>query len=463
MLNFLKGKKKIIPNFDKYNRIQDINNKFKLNINNEDNKNNKFILDIFNEKIDIENIVADEIKIDLSVIYFTIGLFYQYVKKDNELMKKNYVLAIDNQSINAMFKIGFYHQYDDKDYENMKKYYLMAIFKNCNESMYQLAEYYKDVENSRELSNQYYLNAFINGNTLAENKLDENYNVYELYNKLFLIENKSEMVKTKLNKLKKNKKNINNINELLKHYSCSIKSQYNDLIPIIIAVFNDEFYFSEDEQDPYILHIVGLYYELKIKNYDKMKKCYNKVIDYYQNVILDTNSETDKQKIYNLTSVYSNFGVYYEQIEKNYDEAKKNYWKAISLKDTDAMIMLSVYYLKIENNKEEMKKILIMAIENNHVQSMDLLIKQFDIIHVYNTLKLCENKNELINNKLKSLENTSKKIKIYSNKVKLFERLNNYKDCIICFENKLNIDLDCGHEVCSECYCDVTKCPLRCV
>ena len=38
------------------------------------------------------------------------------------------------------------------------------------------------------------------------------------------------------------------------------------------------------------------------------------------------------------------------------------------------------------------------------------------------------------------------------NKVRLFTRLKNVHECIICYEEKLNICLDCGHELCVDCY-----------
>ncbi len=41
---------------------------------------------------------------------------------------------------------------------------------------------------------------------------------------------------------------------------------------------------------------------------------------------------------------------------------------------------------------------------------------------------------------------------IYKNKVSLFTRLNNITECGICYDEKLNIDLHCGHCVCTDCY-----------
>ena len=40
----------------------------------------------------------------------------------------------------------------------------------------------------------------------------------------------------------------------------------------------------------------------------------------------------------------------------------------------------------------------------------------------------------------------------YNNKISLFKRLNHVVECGICYDEKLNIDLHCGHCVCTDCY-----------
>lgn len=53
-------------------------------------------------------------------------------------------------------------------------------------------------------------------------------------------------------------------------------------------------------------------------------------------------------------------------------------------------------------------------------------------------------------------------IMIYKNKIKLFKNLNNIIECVICYEEQLNIDLHCGHCVCIYCYPKVfeSPCPI---
>ena len=50
----------------------------------------------------------------------------------------------------------------------------------------------------------------------------------------------------------------------------------------------------------------------------------------------------------------------------------------------------------------------------------------------------------------------------YVAKVALFTRLNNVTECGICYEEKLNIDLQCGHTTCTDCYKRVymNECPF---
>jgi len=74
-----------------------------------------------------------------------------------------------------------------------------------------------------------------------------------------------------------------------------------------------------------------------------------------------------------------------------------------------------------------------------------------------------ESKNDLIKEKINELTK-NKQVLDYHNKIKLSKRLNNYKDCIICYEeNCLHINFNCGHEVCYNCYPEMKKCFYNCV
>ena len=50
------------------------------------------------------------------------------------------------------------------------------------------------------------------------------------------------------------------------------------------------------------------------------------------------------------------------------------------------------------------------------------------------------------------LLNKETSVTVYNNKISLFKRLNHVVECGICYDEKLNIDLHCGHCVCTDCY-----------
>ena len=50
------------------------------------------------------------------------------------------------------------------------------------------------------------------------------------------------------------------------------------------------------------------------------------------------------------------------------------------------------------------------------------------------------------------LLNKETSVMTYNNKVSLFKSLNHVVECGICYDEKLNINLHCGHCVCTDCY-----------
>ena len=69
--------------------------------------------------------------------------------------------------------------------------------------------------------------------------------------------------------------------------------------------------------------------------------------------------------------------------------------------------------------------------------------------------------NNLIENKISNIK-TDIQIIHYETKKKLFEELNNYKKCPVCLEHSININFNCGHEICECCYCNknILNCPI---
>ena len=62
-----------------------------------------------------------------------------------------------------------------------------------------------------------------------------------------------------------------------------------------------------------------------------------------------------------------------------------------------------------------------------------------------------ENEKKQINDCI-SILNKETSVIAYNNKISLFTRLNHVVECGICYDEKLNIDLHCGHCVCTDCY-----------
>jgi hypothetical protein len=131
--------------------------------------------------------------------------------------------------------------------------------------------------------------------------------------------------------------------------------------------------------------------------------------------------------------------------------------------------LVAAYYVYQNNNELIMKYYLMAKIFNPKSCIFDERIRN-NISYKYTTklemynLLLKLQKCEYTDYWLKEFSN-EKEIKIFNNKKRLFENLNNIKQCIICYETKINIDIDCGHELCCDCYCNskrIKKCHYNC-
>jgi len=184
---------------------------------------------------------------------------------------------------------------------------------------------------------------------------------------------------------------------------------------------------------------------------------------------------------------------YYLNVVKDKENAKKYYLMGIEAGSTTAMNDLALYYYK-ENNYDMCKMYLLMAInlgdftelnnlgnmyksKNDYANAIKCYVmglrlgisncmieieKLEEIMHIEIYEEINNQKpNEIIIGLLNKLKK-KREIIIYSNKKRSFSELNNVKQCLICFETLLNINLFCGHEVCIKCYPKIKKCPLKC-
>jgi hypothetical protein len=184
--------------------------------------------------------------------------------------------------------------------------------------------------------------------------------------------------------------------------------------------------------------IIGIYYQY-VYNDDKLMKIYYENGDTFAMFLL---------------------GKYYQYIEINYDLMKKYYLLAIEGKSLGAMFKLATYYKDIEFNIELTIKYYLLAIENGDLGLMSELQKYYinKGLEFYHLLCSSENKNKLINDKILELK-TVKQVMYYDTKIRRMKEFNNIHNCCICFEVKLNIMMNCGHDVCMDCYPKIKKCP----
>jgi tetratricopeptide (TPR) repeat protein len=110
---------------------------------------------------------------------------------------------------------------------------------------------------------------------------------------------------------------------------------------------------------------------------------------------------------------------------------------------------------------EKSKEYLSKAIEhpNYKKEHLNSFAEIMDMVLLLD--KMEEPLPENVANEKKRL-NSLKQISIYKNKLQLFTKLNHVSECPICYEEKLNIDLTCGHCFCKDCYVKIINDELRC-
>jgi TPR repeat protein len=88
-------------------------------------------------------------------------------------MKMYYLKSIELNNSDAMNCLGLYYETIEKNYELMKVYYLQAIEHNNSYAMNNLALYYQTIEKDYKEAKVYYIMAIKNGNNHYIKKLKE--------------------------------------------------------------------------------------------------------------------------------------------------------------------------------------------------------------------------------------------------------------------------------------------------
>lgn len=114
---------------------------------------------------------------------FYYGAYYDYIMKNEEKMKKNYMMAIDLGSSEAMSNFGKFY-YDKGDYEEMKKYYEMGVDKGNSFAMGNFAIYYRYIKKDYEKMEKYYMMAIDKGNSAAMTNIGNYYRSVKDYEKM---------------------------------------------------------------------------------------------------------------------------------------------------------------------------------------------------------------------------------------------------------------------------------------
>jgi tetratricopeptide (TPR) repeat protein len=189
--------------------------------------------------------------------------------------------------------------------------------------------------------------------------------------------------------------------------------------------------------------------------YEKIKK-YDLAIKYYLMAV-----ECDEvYAIYNLADLY--------YILHNYELMKFYYTKAITEHNDLESMYAMVKYFNLIHNIEECKKYYILAAQHPDFLKKKFPKNIFNALEEYYMIMNDINHNNLTDIASINLKEKISKLKkkeeiaIYNNKITLFKNLNNIIDCVVCYENVLNINLFCGHCVCVLCYTKLyeSPCPL---
>lgn len=207
---------------------------------------------------------------------------------------------------------------------------------------------------------------------------------------------------------------------------------------------------------------------------------YTKALHYYEMSIQHNN---DVIAMYNLADMYYNCEVRYhmnhdyakEMVKKHssfkeFQSKKYTYWAmAADMGDNESLELLCAMSYKKEpvHFAKSFKSILENKSDhyNYHEEDSDedgrptysafvhnnnsLMI--LDELKEVDTKEMNQEDKDAINQCIAKLEQESF-VTTYKNKVALFTRLNNVTECGICYDEKVNIDLHCGHCVCADCY-----------
>ena len=229
----------------------------------------------------------------------------------------------------------------------------------------------------------------------------------------------------------------------------SIGEMYFNIARRLEQKSNTQTEYNEEIEHYYLLS-ANLHYSPAMVNiaiyYEEICNDFDKAITYY----LEAIEYEELYAMYNLADLYY----------KIQDFSKMEYYYSLAINrynDIDSIYKLISYYTT-QLNFDKMKYYYLIAIEHPHFKRTKVFINKFHRFLILNDITNKTTKMELQLSKIMK----NRDIMIYKNKIKLFKNLNNIIECVICYEEQLNIDLHCGHCVCIYCYPKVFEdtCPI---
>jgi TPR repeat protein len=253
---------------------------------------------------------------------YYLGLYYDQIKKNYDLAKKYYLVAVNNGNITAMNKLARCYE-KLKIYDLMKKYYLLAIDNKDVDSIHILAYYYDTIEKNYELAKKYYLISITHNKSNSMHNLGiyyESIKNYDLMKKYYLMAIDNGETDSACN-LGNYYKNIEKNYDLMKKY-------------YLMAI---------DNNDSQSMNNLANYYRNIEKNYDLMKKYYLMAIDNHNIISLN-----------NLINYYKINDLLIEKLEF--------FTKYINKVEREVIIDLINQIAKTNLNKEDNKKFIDIII-----------------------------------------------------------------------------------------------------
>jgi hypothetical protein len=353
--------------------------------------------------------------------------------------------AICSGSNEALFYLG--HYYDEhKDISKMLEYYKRAAELNDIDAIFNLGIHYSELNNFEES-----VRWFEKGIQLQDpdcmckmaqyyNMLNDDDNVKKYY-----------LLAISLNSIKA-------FHLLGLWYSCN--NEYDNMAYYYIKginIYKEGKHWQKKNSENYVYHE----YSHKIEeeyNLNTVRKMMEQTASYYDDEMHDLINAAKYYKMAvekkSISGMYNLGRINYEL--NNVTEMKKYFLMGIENNDIDCMFELSIYYQDI-NDMENMSKYYIMALdEKNSIRHYKGNFindgeRDFNMFKVKKILESIPTPSESVTKKLINLR-SKREIIIFENKKNLFTQLNHVVECGICYDIRLNINLNCGHCCCIDCY-----------